>query len=89
MIRQISGAMAFLRLPIISKQLKRLADKLEFDLLEKLNDLEKPQIIKIAESWADILVAADIQLENFTNNHPISKQAIIAGERGISHLLTV
>lgn len=89
MIRQISGAMAFLRLPIISKQLKRLADKLELDLLEKLNDLDKPQIVKIAESWADILVAADIQLENFTNNHPISKQAIIAGERGLSHLLTI
>lgn len=87
MIRQVAGAASFLGLLTIEKQLYRLAQKLETGLLEKIHTASDAQLINIANAWADVLVAADLEFESFEANRPASKQALLISEHSLSSIL--
>lgn len=87
MIRQVAGAAAFLRLDVVAKQLYRLANKLEKDLLEKISTLSSTQLTHLTNAWADVIVAADMEFESFALNRPTSKQALLLSEYSLSQLL--
>lgn len=87
MIRQVSGAAAFLHMPIVNRQLTRLANKLERELLGKLGTLSDNERKQIINRWADVLVAADMALENFAENHPTNRQALLISEHSLNYLL--
>lgn len=87
MIRQVAGAAAFLRMSAIAKQLSRLANRLEAGLLQKLHDASGEEFTKMAAAWADVLVAADIEFENFAKNRPSSKQTLLVSEHSLNRLL--
>lgn len=88
LIRQVSGATAFLQMPSIAKQLAKLAHKLESGLLNRLIDMPSDKATELTCHWADILVTADMELENFTENRPINQQAILTSEQSLNKLLT-
>ncbi|MDO4897298.1 MAG: hypothetical protein Q3971_08045 [Moraxella sp.] len=87
LIRQVSGAVAFLHMPAISKQLIKLAHKLDTGLLNKIQQLPAEQVSQLTNHWADILVTADMELENFTENRPTSEQMLLTSERSLNRLL--
>ena len=87
MIRQVSGATAFLHMNVLTRQLVKLANKLEQDLLNKINTLTQEQLVPVMHAWADILVAVDMELENIAENRPASKRAILTSEHSLNTLL--
>lgn len=87
LIHQVSGATAFLQMPSVAKQLTKLAHKLETGLLGKFNDLPNEKVAELTRHWADVLVTAEIELENFTENRPTNEQAILTSERSLNKLL--
>lgn len=89
MIRQVAGAASFLRLSTIAKQLYRLARKLETDLLAQIGTASNNQLTQIADAWADVLVAADVELENFEENRPANKNTLLLSEHSLNTLLAV
>ena len=89
MIRQVSGATAFLHMNVLTRQLSKLANKLEHDLLHKINTLEQEQLVPIMNAWADVLVAADMELENIAENRPTSKRAVLTSEHSLNTLLVI
>lgn len=89
MIRQVSGATAFLHMNVLTRQLSKLANKLEHDLLNKINTLEQEQLVPIMNAWADVLVAADMELENIAENRPTSKRAVLTSEHSLNTLLVI
>lgn len=86
MIRQVAGATGFLRMPV-AKQLYRLAHKLETDLLDLIHTANETQLIQLTSAWADVLVAADIELENFEQNRPSNKQTLLLSENSLNKIL--
>lgn len=88
LIRQVSGATAFLQMPSVSKQLSKLAHKLETGLLNRLTEMPNDKLSWLTRHWADVLVTADIELENFTENRPTNQQALLVSERSLNKLLT-
>lgn len=86
MIRQVAGATGFLRMPI-AKQLYRLARKLESDLLDIIHTANDAQLNQITSAWADVLVAADMELENSEQNRPSSKQTLLLSEHSLNKIL--
>ena len=87
LIRQVSGATAFLQMPSVAKQLAKLAHKLETGLLGRLIDMPSDRLAQLTCCWADVLVTADLELENFTENRPTNQQAILGSERSLNQLL--
>ena len=88
LIRQVSGATAFLQMSSVSKQLSKLAHKLETGLLNRLTEMPNDKLSWLTRHWADVLVTADIELENFTENRPTNQQALLVSERSLNKLLT-
>ncbi|WP_066801919.1 hypothetical protein [Moraxella oblonga] len=86
MVRQVAGAAGFLRMPI-AKQLYRLAHKLETDLLDLIHTANETQLAQLTSAWADVLVAADIELENFEQNRPSNKQTLLLSENSLNKIL--
>lgn len=87
LIRQVSGAMAFLDMPAIHQQLTKLAHKLEMGLAQKIKTLPSAEASAITHQWADVLVIADMALENLTQNRPANEQALLSSERSLNKLL--
>lgn len=86
MVHQVAGATAFLRMPV-AKQLLRLANKLETSLLDTIHTANEVQLVQLAGAWADVLVAADIELENFEQNRPSNKQTLLLSENSLNKIL--
>lgn len=86
-IRQISGAVEFLGLPHIYQQLHKLAHKLDMGLIQKIKALPAPQALELTNHWADVLVTADLSLENLTENRPLNEQTMLISERSLNKLL--
>lgn len=86
-IRQISGAVEFLGLPDIYQQLNKLAHKLDMGLIQKIKNLPAPQASELTNHWADVLVTADLSLENLTENRPLNEQTMLISERSLNKLL--
>lgn len=87
MIRQVAGAAAFLRMDAVAKQLYRLVAKLENGLLEQIKTADSRELNDICNAWADVLVAADFEFENFEENRPVSKQTLLISENSLNRLL--
>lgn len=86
MVYQVAGATGFLRMPV-AKQLNRLAHKLENNLLDTIHTANQAQLLQLTSAWADVLVAADIELENFEQNRPSNKQTLLLSENSLNKLL--
>lgn len=87
MIRQVAGAAAFLRLSAISSQLYLLARRLENGLLDKVKTSPDNELIHISNAWADVLVAADFEFENFEENRPTNEQSILISQNSLNQLV--
>lgn len=81
-IRQISGAVRFLRLPSSASMLSQLATFLQQHL-----DFGLPIDNKILDLIADVIMSVDYHLESLERNRPISKQALDVGQHSLSQLL--
>lgn len=82
MLEQVAGALVFLELPNTAAMLSRLGEHLT-RLLEQQTPLNERQFADIA----DVIVAADYQLEGREQNRPVSKNALLAGQHSLSRLL--
>ena len=87
MMRQVAGAAAFLRMSVVAKQLTRLAKKLDDGLLQDIHEAPEQEFEQMVSAWADVLVAADMEFENFANNRPSGKQSLLVSEHSLNHLL--
>lgn len=87
MIRQVAGAAAFLRLSVASAQLYLLARRLENGLLDKVKTSPDSELIRISNAWADVLVAADFEFENFEENRPTNEQSILISQNSLNQLV--
>ncbi|UZA31218.1 hypothetical protein LP097_06475 [Moraxella bovis] len=87
MIRQVAGAAAFLRLSVTSAQLYLLARRLENGLLDKVKTSPDSELIRISNAWADVLVAADFEFENFEENRPTNEQSILISQNSLNQLV--
>lgn len=82
MLGQVAGASNFLRLTDIAKMLTRLARHLEEAIAAK-QVLNAKQLANIA----DVIVAADYQLEGQEQNRPVAKHAMIIGQHSLNRVL--
>lgn len=82
MLEQVAGASNFLRLNNTAKMLTRLGRYVNETITNKhkLNDRQLADI-------ADIIVAADYQLEGQEQNRPVSKQALLIGQHSLNRVL--
>lgn len=87
MIRQVAGAASFLRMSAISAQLYLLARRLEDGLLAKISTSPDQELNFISNAWADVLVAADFEFENFEENRPSSEQSILISQNSLNQLV--
>ena len=87
MMRQVAGAAAFLRMSVVAKQLTRLVKKLDDGLLQDIHEAPEQEFEQMVSAWADVLVAADMEFENFANNRPSGKQSLLVSEHSLNHLL--
>ena len=87
MIRQVAGAAAFLRLSATSAQLYLLARRLENGLLDKVKTAPDGELARISNAWADVLVAADFEFENFEENRPTNEQSILISQNSLNQLV--
>lgn len=87
MIRQVAGAASFLRLSATSAQLYLLARRLENGLLEKISTSPDQELNFISNAWADVLVSADFEFENFEENRPSSEQSIVISQNSLNQLV--
>ncbi|MGK8265206.1 hypothetical protein [Moraxella nonliquefaciens] len=87
MIRQVAGAAAFLRLSATSAQLYLLARRLENGLLDKIKTAPDGELTRISNAWADVLVAADFEFENFEENRPTNEQILLISQNSLNLLV--
>lgn len=87
MIRQVAGAAVFLRLSATSAQLYLLARRLENGLLDKVKTAPDGELARISNAWADVLVAADFEFENFEENRPTNEQSILISQNSLNQLV--
>ncbi len=80
-LEQTAGAATFLRLPKTAKMLSKLAENLQARLDNKVLD------DTLFADIADIIVAADYQLEGQEQNRPVSTSALLVGQHSLSRLL--
>lgn len=87
MIRQVAGAAAFLRLSTTSTQLSLLARHLENGLLSKIQSSSDHELTLISNAWADVLVAADFDFENFEENRPTNEKSLLISQNSLNQLV--
>lgn len=82
MMRQVAGAVRFLRLPTSASMLSQLANYIE-QRIESGRRIEDGTLACIA----DVIMAVDHHLDGFEHNRPVSKQALDVGQQSLSQLL--
>lgn len=82
MLEQVAGALVFLELPNTAAMLSRLGRHLSSSINQK-TPLSEEHFANIA----DVIVAADYQLEGREQNRPVSKNALLVGQHSLSRLL--
>lgn len=82
-MRTISGACLFLKLPRQSQLLKRGATVLQNLIEQQGRELSEYQLAKIA----DIVMSADYYLESLETNKPAGNHAMYVGYRSLQHML--
>ncbi|MDO4450367.1 MAG: hypothetical protein Q4B79_05340 [Moraxella sp.] len=87
MIRQVAGAAAFLRLSATASQLYLLARRLDNGLLDKIRTSPDSELVRISNAWADVLVSADYEFENFEENRPSNEQSILISQNSLNQLV--
>jgi hypothetical protein len=82
MMRQVAGAVRFLRLPISASMLSQLASYLDqrLTLGQPIND-------NMLAYMADVMMSVDYRLEGFEYNRPVSKQSLDIAQQSLSQLL--
>lgn len=83
MLGQVVGAANFLNLPKTAEMLTHLTsymDEMTTVNRQKLSD-------KLLASIADVVVAADYQLEGHEQNRPVSKTALLVGRNSLNRIL--
>ncbi|ATW85528.1 hypothetical protein MOTT16_03835 [Moraxella osloensis] len=83
MMRTISGACLFLKLPRQSQLLKRGATVLQNLIEQQGRELSEHALAKIA----DIVMSADYYLESLETNKPAGNHAMYVGYRSLQHML--
>lgn len=82
MLEQVAGALVFLELPHTAAMLTKLGRHIDW-LMTQHKTLDDKQFADIA----DVIVAADYQLEGREQNRPIGKNALLVGQHSLSRLL--
>ena len=82
MLRQISGAIRFLQMPISASMLGQLTAYLEQRLA-----VAYPLDNKTLEHMADILMSVDYYLDSFEHNRPISRHSLDVAQNSLTQLL--
>lgn len=82
MLRQVSGAVRFLNLPIAASLLLQLSAYLDHRLT-----MDSPLDEKTLGYIADVMMSVDYRLDSLEHNRPISKQALDVAQNSLSHLL--
>lgn len=83
MLEQVAGALKFLNLPKTAKMTRRLAGYMTTVL-----DKQLPLSDTLLADIADVVMAADYELEGQEQNRPVAKQAILIGQHSLSRLLS-
>lgn len=82
MLRQVSGAVRFLNLPIAASLLLQLSAYIDHRLT-----MDSPLDEKTLGYIADVMMSVDYRLDSLEHNRPISKQALDVAQNSLSHLL--
>lgn len=83
MLTQVAGAVHFLNAPKTAKMLTRLAQYLEDAVLTQRLILSDRLLAEVA----DVVVAADYQLESHEQNRPMNKQVLHLGQHSLNRIL--
>ena len=82
MLRQVSGAVRFLNLPIAASLLSQLSVYLDRRLA-----MDTPLDDKTLGYIADVMMSVDYRLDSFEHNRPISNQSLDVAQNSLSNLL--
>ena len=82
MLRQVSGAVRFIRLPVSASMLSQLANYMD----ERLA-VNHPFDDKTLAHMADVMMSVDYRLEGFELNRPVSKHSLDVAQHSLSQLL--
>ncbi|WP_199507259.1 MULTISPECIES: hypothetical protein [unclassified Psychrobacter] len=82
MLRQVSGAIRFLNLPVAASLLSQLSVYLDRRLT-----MDTPLDDKTLGYIADVMMSVDYRLDSFEHNRPISNQSLDVAQNSLSHLL--
>lgn len=83
MLKQVVGAADFLNLPKTANMLARLSHHMD----EMITTNRQTLSDKLLADIADVVVAADYQLEGHEQNHPVSKTALLVGRNSLNRIL--
>lgn len=83
MLSQVAGAIHFLNAPKTAQMLTRLAEYLDDAVLKQRLVLSDRLLTEIA----DVVVAADYQLESHEQNRPLNKQVLHMGQHSLNRIL--
>lgn len=83
MLEQVAGALKFLGLNKSAKMTQRLSRYINTTITEQN---QKPSEALLADI-ADVVVAADYELEGQEQNRPVDKQAVLIGQHSLSRIL--
>ena len=81
-LRQVSGAVRFLNLPISASLLSQLSAYLDHRLT-----VDSPLDDDTLGYIADVMMTVDYRLDSLENNRPVSQQALDVAQNSLSHLL--
>ncbi len=82
MIRQVAGAVRFLRLPISATMLSQLATYIDAQLSADL-----PLSDQALTYIANVMMSVDYRLESFEHNRPVNQQSLDVAQQSLSQLL--
>ena len=82
MLRQVSGAVRFIHLPVSASMLSQLANYMD----ERLA-VNHPFDDKTLAHMADVMMSVDYRLEGFELNRPVSKHSLDVAQHSLSQLL--
>ena len=82
MLRQVSGAVRFLNLPIAASLLLQLSAYIDHRLT-----MDSPLDDKTLGYIADVMMSVDYRLDSLEHNRPISNQSLDVAQNSLSHLL--
>lgn len=82
MIRQVAGAVRFLRLPISASMLSQLASYIDARLAA-----DQPLTDEALSYIANVIMSVDYRLESFEHNRPVNQQSLDVAQQSLSQLL--